>query len=550
MTGSMVDRATTDLLIGADWAMNLEICETLNRDPGLAKDVVKALKKRIRSRNPKVQILALTPDFNVKEKILVLIDTWQEAFGGPQARYPQYYAAYHELLRAGAVFPKKREGIAPIFTPGQKNSLPCHPRCTQNSDYQQEALTKSAVSNFPILSLKEIQNARVITDVLSEVLNTLDPGSNEEVRQEVIHDLAYQCRSYKERLIHLVSTSSDEDLLYQGLALNDELECVLAKHDALAVGIPDPVEKPWSLQPLVDIDDPVITNSDGNIEPDERLQSSASTSNQLPLEQLLSGVDLLSGDFDNPAAENALALVPVGEPLADSVTEQNALVLSDVFSQSVNNNGNDTPTSLSSYSETPSSQAYTSPQLTLYSNGSIPNSGAPNFQQLAYGGVPQNDANFAWNGQVTQGMTKRPIGVNDQGLPLPPWEAQQAESSDCGNPETQTMQNGLQAGAMHPQLLQNMHLGSPHPELVQSNQQPGIYPTYLSQSDISQRMYKLYVQDNSSYYTNTGSTYQISAPHVQQFNKLAKPEDKLFGDLVSMAKSKQSKTTASSDGNL
>ncbi|XP_037496476.1 TOM1-like protein 9 [Jatropha curcas] len=219
MVNSMVERATSDMLIGPDWAMNIEICDICNHDPAQAKDVVKGIKKRIGSKNSKVQLLALTlletivkncgdivhmhvaekdllhdmvkivkkkPDFHVKEKILTLIDTWQEAFGGPRARYPQYYAAYQELLRAGAVFPQRSERSAPVFTPPQTQPLSSYPQNLRNKEYRPEAAETSAEADFPALSLTEIQNARGIMDVLAEMLSALDPGNKEGLRQEVI----------------------------------------------------------------------------------------------------------------------------------------------------------------------------------------------------------------------------------------------------------------------------------------------------------------------------------------------------------------------------
>ena len=469
-----------------------------------------------------VKLVKKKSDQRVKDKILVLIDTWQEALGGPRSRYPQFYAAYHELVRAGAQFPKRSERPAPLFN-GQSEAA----KSMRSPDQRDEA-ESSAGNDFPALSMSEIQNARGIMDVLAEMLNALDPGNREGLRQEVIVELVDQCRTYKQRVVQLVNTASDEELLSQGLALNDDLQRVLAKHDAIAAGIAVRVEKrPKSLQALVDTEDSANQDSkkeqalvdiDDPTSQDSKTEQNQSTSEPSPFEQLAlpappvsngsanaapkpdSGIDLLSWDDTPSTAENSLALVPVTDPLADSTSNQNALAIVDMYSQ--NNTANSNAKSLDPFgfdsSPTPlGSQPYNNAtqhpvqsqqppqQVALYSNGSAVNPGTSYDPASQY-----NHTNSGWNGQVANHAAPPPQQVNydDQSgaLPPPPWEAPAAPSNEMPNGQLGGMQPlpppASQFGGVQPLQPQNNHMAGLQPQPMYNNQ-PGAMVPHAMQSN-------------------------------------------------------------------
>eukprot|EP00249_Psilotum_nudum_P024560 c29219_g1_i2 orf=212-2317(-) len=267
---SLVERATNDMLIGPDWAKNLEICDVINGDPGLTKDVIKTIKKRLANKNPKVQFLTLMVletivkncgdvvhqqvaerdvlhemvkivkkqrDPQVTEKTLVLLDAWQAAFGGPGGRYPQYFMAYDELRRSGVMFPKRAENAASIFTPIQTQPISTYPPLpSRSSTHVLSGAETSTASNMPVMSLMEIQTARSSVEVLTDMLNALDPQNKQALQNDLIMELVEQCQIAEQRVMQLVSSTSDEELLCQGLSLNDELQRVFAKHAAFASG--------------------------------------------------------------------------------------------------------------------------------------------------------------------------------------------------------------------------------------------------------------------------------------------------------------------------
>ncbi|KAL8171673.1 hypothetical protein V2J09_023477 [Rumex salicifolius] len=621
MVNSLVERATSNMLIGPDWAMNIEISDMLNHDPGQAKDIVKGIKRRLRSKNPKVQILALNlletivkncgdivhmhvaeknvlqemvkivkkkADHEVKEKILVLIDTWQEAFGGSRARYPQYFAAYQELLRAGAVFPPRSERSAPVLTPLQSHPLSSYAQNGRNSAFNHEGTgaESSADAEYPTLSLSEIQNARGSMDVLADMLNAIDPGNKEGLRQEALVDLVEQCRTYKQRVVHLVNSTTDESLLCQGLALNDDLQRVLAKYESITSNPTVQEEKPTTksiTSNLVDVDSPRQLIDSGESSQQANLRSASEQANTSilslsapsaangtattpkidPKLDLLSG-DLLDGDDFGSPTQNSLALVPVSAPQPSSpvASEQNALALVDMFSA-----GN---TTQNPQNATPAFSPGLDIQQGLpYQNGITPNMG-PSWA--------------AQNTQLQQQTSSPSYGAQNGGsLPPPPWELQATDDThpfgDSQPPQMHPL--GLpnlpgndQVVGMYVQPITSSHLaainqsfqapmypqqhpqgaqmaGYGYPQQMYVNQMAGYgYSGYgqqpLDAQYVDQRMYGMSLRDNTALRGNTSSQNSMASYLPPMKQQQSRGDDKLFGDLVSMAKVKPTKTTPES----
>ncbi|KAL8517121.1 hypothetical protein ACS0TY_015368 [Phlomoides rotata] len=270
-----VDKATSEFLIGPDWTLNIDICDIVNSNQMLAKDVVKAVKRRLQHKSPKVQLLALTlletmvkncgdyvhfqiaersilpemvkivkkkTDMHVRDKVLILIGSWCEAFGGSRGKYPQYYMAYEDLRRSGVNFPQRPPDSVPIVTPPVTHATSRQPQPGYGMPSSSSTRLDEAMAADDNLSLSSLNSFRDVLELLADMLKAVDPRDRSAVKDEVIADLVEQCRVNQKKLMQVLGTTGDEELLVQGLELNDNLQSVLAKHDAIASGSPLPPE--------------------------------------------------------------------------------------------------------------------------------------------------------------------------------------------------------------------------------------------------------------------------------------------------------------------
>ncbi|XP_057550177.1 TOM1-like protein 5 [Amaranthus tricolor] len=266
MASELVNVATSDKLAEVDWAKNIEICELVAHDQRQAKDVIKAIKRRLVSKSPTGQLYAVTllemlmnnigeavhkqvieagllpvlvkivkkkSDLPVRKKIFLLLDATQTSLGGASGKFPQYYNAYYELVSAGVKFSQRSHQVSVV----QGSSSANHSNLTvARITSASERAPKMEDQPAPGSSI--IEKANAAFEVLREVLDAVNSQNPEAAKDEFTLDLVEQCSFQKDRVMHLVMSSRDEKLVSQAIELNEQLGRVLAKHAALVSDVP------------------------------------------------------------------------------------------------------------------------------------------------------------------------------------------------------------------------------------------------------------------------------------------------------------------------
>eukprot|EP00249_Psilotum_nudum_P007567 c20659_g1_i1 orf=396-1574(+) len=261
----LVEEATAENLQGPDWSKNIDICDMVNVEKISGQDIIRAIKKRLVLKSPKIQLLTLslletcvkncekmfsevaservldemvktiddpqTPTL-VREKALKLIESWGEST--EELRYlPVFEETYKSLKSRGIRFPgRDEESLAPIFTPPQSVSNAPTNRGSSDRNVGEAAGLQGDTRTSPEYTKEVFDIARNSVELLSTVLSS--SPQQEALKEELTSTLVEQCRRSEfnvQQIIHNVG--DNEALLFEALTVNEDLQHVLSKYEEM-----------------------------------------------------------------------------------------------------------------------------------------------------------------------------------------------------------------------------------------------------------------------------------------------------------------------------
>ncbi|KAM4634367.1 target of Myb1 membrane trafficking protein isoform 2-T2 [Polymixia lowei] len=279
--GHRIERATSSSLQSEDWALNMEICDIINGTDEGPKDAVRAIKKRIvGNKNFREVMLALTvleacvkncghrfhvlvstrefiegvmvrtiiprnnPPLVLHDRVLSIIQAWADAFRS-SPDLTGVVSVYEDLRRKGLEFPMTElDGCSPIYTPHRSlpengpvvtlstpPSLKPPPTPPQPSEPEQNQEEAGVFTPYQVKKLKaDMGVVQSNLTVMSDMMSQMDPVTAKLTDIELLQQLYTVCKKMQERIVELVPRLSEEKLIEELLAANDEMNTTFTRY--------------------------------------------------------------------------------------------------------------------------------------------------------------------------------------------------------------------------------------------------------------------------------------------------------------------------------
>ncbi|CAI5674438.1 unnamed protein product [Oreochromis niloticus] len=236
--GQRIERATSSSLPSEDWELNMEICDIINSSEEGPKDALRAIKKRIvGNKNFKEVMLTLTvletcvkncgyrfhilvttrdfiegvlvrsiipknnPPQILHDRVLGIIQAWADAFRS-SPDLTGVVSVYEDLRRKGLEFPANQlEGYTPPQAPKKVKKLKA-----------------------------ELGVVRSNLTMMSDLMSQLDPVTVKQADMELLEQLYTVCKEMQDRIVKIVPRLSEEKLIEELLATNDEMNTAFNRY--------------------------------------------------------------------------------------------------------------------------------------------------------------------------------------------------------------------------------------------------------------------------------------------------------------------------------
>ncbi|KAH0629218.1 hypothetical protein JD844_011130 [Phrynosoma platyrhinos] len=177
----------------------------------------------------------LNPRFNLpvdmQEKILTFIMTWAKGFQGA-VDVSEVKEVYLELLKKGVEFPSSEDNKRP--------TKPLPQTATKASNGTSVKGLLGSLSPGTIMTLipeqvgklySELDMVKMNVRVMSAILKENVPGSENPEDMELLQKLYKTCRVMQERIMELLATVQNEDVITELIQVNENLNNVLLGHE-------------------------------------------------------------------------------------------------------------------------------------------------------------------------------------------------------------------------------------------------------------------------------------------------------------------------------